>query len=182
MTNKPKSNWNPNEYYKDQNVAESYDGKRFTSLAGRLFNWIEKRLVRRAFSSLPKGALLGDIPTGTGRLAEVLLEDGFQVVGLDISGDMLAVAARRLSRFGTMFRTEVCDARELKEKGYMFEGVLCARVLMHFPLDEQIVFLRNAAAAARHRIVFTRVSIHRIIGSAARSNACCGIRCRPVIR
>ena len=148
--------WNPNEYYKDNSVAKSYDGTRFTSFSGRLFNWLEKRAIRRAFADLPNESRIADIPCGTGRLAEVLLENSHLVTGIDISAAMLSVASERLQRFGSRFSTEVSDARELSKGGERFDAVLCARFLMHFPLDDQLEFVRNVVLASRHRVVLTQ--------------------------
>lgn len=149
-------NWQPQEHYKNTKVAESYDRERFASLAGRVFNNLEKRLVRKAFASVRKGAVIADIPCGTGRLSEVLLEQGFTVAGMDISSDMLGVAKAKLARFGSRFRPEVRDATTLAGSGVRFDAALCARVLMHFPLDEQIVFLKNVAAVTAGPVVFTQ--------------------------
>lgn len=142
----PPATWDANVHYKNRQIAEQYDGARFSSLAGRVFNTREKRLVVRAFAGLPRGARIADIPCGTGRLAEPLLEAGFRVHGMDISREMLDVASRRLARFGDAFTTEVADAKAMKRPEEPFAGVLCARVLMHFDLDEQIAFLRGVAS------------------------------------
>jgi 2-polyprenyl-3-methyl-5-hydroxy-6-metoxy-1,4-benzoquinol methylase len=135
--------WDPDEHYKDIAVAERYDDERFSSLAGRLFNALEKASLRRALKGIPKTSHFIDVPCGTGRLAEVLLEMGYRVTGVDIAPAMLHVAKRKLARFGDRFDTLVQDARTLKEAGYHFDAALCARVLMHFPLSEQIDFLRG---------------------------------------
>ena len=148
--------WNPANYYKNRAVAEDYDASRFSSLAGRLFNALEKRTIRKGFAGLPAGAVISDVPCGTGRLAEPLLQEGFQVIGVDVSAEMLEVAARRLSAFGERFRTEVHDARLLPEAGLRFDGALCARVLMHFPLPEQIRFLKAVRSVTAGRVVFTQ--------------------------
>jgi 2-polyprenyl-3-methyl-5-hydroxy-6-metoxy-1,4-benzoquinol methylase len=167
-------NWNPAFYYQDDSVAANYDRQRFTSLAGRVFDRLEKRALRRAFAGLPNGAAIGDVPCGTGRLAEALLDQGFHVLGIDISPQMLSVAHRKLARFGDRFKAHVCDARQLAEQGFRFDAALCARVLMHFPLAEQIQFLRNVAEVTTGRIVFTqglntpyhrlRRSVKRLLG------------------
>jgi 2-polyprenyl-3-methyl-5-hydroxy-6-metoxy-1,4-benzoquinol methylase len=128
-----------------------------TRLSGRVFNALEKRLIRRAFARLPKGAVIADVPCGTGRLAEVLLEAGYRVVGIDISQSMLTVARRRLERFGDAFQTRQEDARSLEpEGGERYDAVLCARVLMHFPLAEQIAILRSVVRTTRGPVVFTQ--------------------------
>lgn len=158
-------NWNPSQHYQDSAIAAKYDRVRFSGLAGRAFNWLEKRLVRRAFSDLARDCKVIDVPCGTGRLAEVLLEMGFHVTGLDISSQMLAVAAHRLRRFDKCFAPTALDARQLAPTELRFEAALCARVLMHFPLEEQISFLRNVATVTRRRVVFTQgvnTRLHRL--------------------
>lgn len=146
--------WDASTHYQDVRVARGYDAERFSSLAGRIFNDRERGLLRSVFSGLlPAGSSIADIPCGTGRLAESLLDAGFRVHGMDISAQMLEVANERLKRFGERFSTEVADARELVHAPPRFDGVLCARVLMHFPLDEQIGFLRGVAALTRGPIV-----------------------------
>jgi ubiquinone/menaquinone biosynthesis C-methylase UbiE len=69
---------------------------------------------------------------------------------------MLTVAQRRLSRFGARFQAQSMDARDLPRSGMTFDAALCARVLMHFPLAEQITFLRGVTEITRQRVVFTQ--------------------------
>ncbi len=157
--------WNPAEHYKRDEVAENYDRQRFSGLAGRTFNFLEKRLIRRAFDDLPRSTtLVVDVPCGTGRLAEVLLDMGFRVTGIDIALPMLEVARRRLGRFGDRFNICVADARELVV-ARKFEAALCARVLMHFPMAEQLLLIRAVTAATTRRVVFTQgldTAYHRL--------------------
>ena len=145
--------WDANAHYKNDRIAKEYDAVRFSSVAGRVFNDLERRTVVKAFAGVPSGARLADIPCGTGRLAEPLLAVGYKVHGMDISAEMLDVAAGRLSRFGSAFSTEVADAKTLTRSHDQFDAVLCARVLMHFELDEQIEFLRGVTQITRGPIV-----------------------------
>lgn len=138
-------NWNPNEHYKSHTVAVAYDAARFSSLPGRVFNRWEQRVVEKCFKDVKKSALLVDVPCGTGRLAERLLEAGYRVHGVDISGEMLNVARQRLQRFGGTFTCEIGDARNATANTSAYDGALCARVLMHFPLEQQISFLAGVA-------------------------------------
>ena len=90
-------------------------------------------------------------------MAEALLDDGYHIVGVDISAAMLDVAKRRLSRFGDQFTWIVADVRELaKSQPKSYDSALCARVLMHFPLEEQIAFLGGIARLTRGPVVFTQ--------------------------
>jgi len=81
--------------------------------------------------------LILDLPCGTGRLADVLLELGYRVHGADISAEMLQEAEKRLSKYGNLFETEVLDVFALADNSERkFEAALCARVLMHFPIQD----------------------------------------------
>ena len=149
--------WDPVNHYKEVAVAERYDRERFSGISGRVFNALERRVIRRAFHAIPRTQTVLDLPCGTGRLAETLLADGFRVVGVDISAEMLHVAQRKLERFGERFQTRVGDARELArlERG-TYDVALCARVLMHFPLEEQIEFLKSVATLTKGTVVFSQ--------------------------
>src|SRR5207248_815130 len=105
--------WDPTTHYLDVAVAERYDRERFSSLAGRVFNALERRRLVSAFRTVPRTAKVLDVPCGTGRLAEALLEAGYTIIGADISQPMLEVARRKLARFGDRFETRVGDVREL---------------------------------------------------------------------
>jgi len=149
-------NWDPAEHYKDVQIARKYDQERFTSLGGRLFNTLERRLIRHAFADMGRESVIVDIPCGTGRLAEELVQNGHHVVGIDIAPAMLEVATSKMTRHSGRFETVIHDARQLQHLGRTFDAALCARVLMHLPLEEQIVFLRGIASICRGRIVFTQ--------------------------
>lgn len=169
--------WDANAHYKDTKVATEYDSARFSSVAGKAFNRMERRLIARAFSTIPPGSVIADVPCGTGRLAEPLLESGYRVHGMDISAQMLDVASQRLARFGDSFSAEVADAKRLDPAHRKFDAVLCARVLMHFELAEQIEFLRGVATLTSGIVVINhsysspyqrfRRSVKRFLGHQA---------------
>jgi 2-polyprenyl-3-methyl-5-hydroxy-6-metoxy-1,4-benzoquinol methylase len=149
-------NWNPDEHYKSTAIAADYDRNRFSSVAGKVFNFLEKRLVAKCFSRLPKGSTIADAPCGTGRLAEALLDAGYRVHGFDISGAMLGVAQQRLASHGENFTFEVVNLKDRPPSGPVFDGALCARVLMHFPLDQQVEFLTGVAGLSRSVVVINQ--------------------------
>lgn len=145
--------WVPDEHYKSHRVAAEYDKSRFSSISGRIFNHLEKRMVGKCFHKLPKAQKIVDVPCGTGRLAEALLAHGYSVHGIDISAEMLLVASQRLHAYGSRFTSEVADVKRLPAEVPMYDGALCARVLMHFPLDQQIGFLTGVAQLSRSVVV-----------------------------
>lgn len=146
-------NWNPEEHYQNRKVASEYDRRRFASIPGRVFNYLEKRTITKCFARVTKGGTIADAPCGTGRLAEPLLAAGYRVRGLDISGEMLEVANQRLRRFADHFTCEVLDMKTARPDEPPYDAALCARVLMHFPLDQQIEFLTGVAKLSRSIVV-----------------------------
>ncbi len=151
-----RKNWNPSDWYQDVAIAEDYDRTRFSSLAGRIFDALEKRALRKILAGLPVGATIIDAPCGTGRLAETLLEAGYRVIGIDISAPMLDVASRKLERFGDRFEAHVRDVKSIEPGEFNADAVLCARVLMHFPLAEQIDFLKKVSSLTEGPVIFNQ--------------------------
>jgi ubiquinone/menaquinone biosynthesis C-methylase UbiE len=149
--------WDPVTHYQEIEVAERYDRERFSRLTGRMFDALEKHNIAKAIGAFPPGGTVLDLPCGTGRLAEVLLDAGHRVVGVDISPAMLEVAKRKLTRFGDRFSTQVMDVMTLPADAQpRFDAALCARVLMHFPLDQQIRFLAGVTRLTRGPVVITQ--------------------------
>lgn len=145
--------WTADEYYKSHQVASEYDKSRFSSISGKAFDYLEKRTIRKCFSSIVKGQTIADAPCGTGRLAEVLLANGYRVHGIDISAAMLLVAEQRLLKYQDAFTHEVLDLKRLPASTPTYDAALCARVLMHFPLDQQVDFLSGVATLSRSIVV-----------------------------
>lgn len=153
MSENLKMMWDPEQHYQSKQVASEYDKVRFSSLAGRVFNRWEQRSIVKCFASVARGSTIADVPCGTGRIAGALLAAGYRVHGMDIAGAMLQVARQRVGGFGERFTTEVADARHLAADTPTYEAALCARVLMHFPLDQQIEFLAGVAKLSRSVVV-----------------------------
>ena len=85
--------WDPVNHYKEVAVAERYDRIRFNSISGKAFNAIEKSAIKSAFRDIKRGTQVLDVPCGTGRLAEALLDSGLRVEGADISAAMQSPTA-----------------------------------------------------------------------------------------
>jgi hypothetical protein len=72
-----------------------------------------KFYVDQAHEILPEGGELLELGTGTGRLAESLVEAGFGVVGVDFSTGMLRHAYERQQRIGAKFVPLYADIRNM---------------------------------------------------------------------
>jgi arsenite methyltransferase len=85
-----------------------------------------------AKANLPPNAVVADVGTGTGFVAQGLASRAAKVIGFDASPEMLAVAARNLSDFDNVeFREAAGD--QLPVADNTFDGVFANMYLHHAP-------------------------------------------------
>lgn len=134
-------------HYQQEAIASSYDAARFHGLRGSCVNRLEQRLLLKSVAGLPPGALVLDLPTGTGRMARCLGKAGYRVVGADISLPMLR-EARRSSM--PLVRAE---AERLPFADNTFDAAVCFRLMSHLPPDARRLVLAEMGRVARQRVV-----------------------------
>lgn len=101
--------------------ASGYDEKRETKK-----KWIDEHdFVYGVCGDIKKGAKVLDVPVGTGRLLKAFQKFGYDVTGVDVSSDMMAVA-RGLKTRAVL---EVGDATKLRFGDKSFDLVVCLRLL-----------------------------------------------------
>lgn len=153
--------FDPRTEYQDVETAELYDSKRFNNLSGRIFQWAERRVLKRIAKTLPPGSLLMDAPCGTGRLLTLYLSQGFKTIGADISGEMIQVARRRTAAWNRRNNFSRMDFVCIPLVDRSVDAVFSIRFLPHFVPEERIRMLRE----------FRRVSRSRVVVSVSLSNA-----------
>ena len=144
------------DQYTDEAVARAYDRERFTSLVGRTFDWLEKRAIRsiiaRACREVPAPSVL-DLPCGTGRITEVLLDSGLMVKGGDISPAMMAVARERCARFGDRVSWQQLDLDRLDLEDRSVDLATCIRLFHHLDSSQRASILRELSRVTRRYVV-----------------------------
>lgn len=141
-------------HYASTDVAEGFDALRFSGDIGRLLLETQERILVDALAPGP-GVSIADVGTGTGRAAIALARTGAEVVGIDASSEMLAVAARRAGEMAIgsgPLRWERGDAHALPLGDRSVDAAVCLRVLMHTPDWRQC--LGELCRVARATIVF----------------------------
>ena len=124
-------------------MVEKYDVEQFHNHPSSLVRYIERKRIRRIFALLaPRpGDRVLEIGCGAGHLlAQVPSAQGF---GIDLAESLLAKAARRLNKRGTLVQG---DAEHLPFRDGAWERVYCSEVLEHLPSPA-------AALTEMHRIV-----------------------------
>lgn len=110
----------------------------------------EAAFVRARFEEAASGPIQDvlDVACGTGRHALALTGEGYRVVGVDHSEDMLARARQRATAAGVAIEFLSRDMRDLALDGRRFDGVVC--------LFDSIGYVRTTAA-----VIEALTSIHR---------------------
>ena len=115
------------EWYQATDVAQEYDDKRF-SQGGRLIDRREKEAVLDAIGPVEDKKVL-EIACGTGRFTTMLAELGADIVGLDISAQMLNEARSKAKAAGVRDTVEFMrgDAGRLPFEDDEFDAVIAMR-------------------------------------------------------
>lgn len=95
-------------------------------------DWENKKYADMFLSYLNNNASILDIGCGTGELLKYYSDKGFEVAGLDISGEMLNIAKEKVpsSKFIQM---SVYDINKIEEK---FDGISATFVLVHISKEK----------------------------------------------
>ncbi len=143
-------------HYQDEQVARDYDQERFKSLTGRTFDRLEKRtlsrVLRRIRKTISQPRTL-DVPCGTGRITQLWLQEGLQVVGGDISEAMISVARERCAPFTNRIQFRQLDLDALDLPNASFDLVSCIRLFHHLRTEERSPILKELARVTSRYVV-----------------------------
>ena len=140
-------------HYQKSEVAKHYDSERFTSWHGKLAHEMECRALRYAVDKYftVAGTVL-DVPCGTGRLLELFSEKRLNVVGGDISEEMLSIARRRFTK-NPRFLFQKCDVTDLPFNDEAVDFLLSFRLMCHLPKDVRRSAIKEMIRVTRRVLV-----------------------------
>lgn len=90
-------------------IADRYDAW-YRTPRGAMYDRLETRAIDRLLPCVPNGGRLLEIGCGTGHWSEYFSNKGFDVTGVDISEQMIAIAKQRKASHAIF---DVCDAATL---------------------------------------------------------------------
>ena len=140
--------------YQDETEASSYDQARFTSLKGRIMDRLEKRSVIKALELIGEIETAMDIPCGTGRITELLVDRAQNVIGADISEEMMGMAKRKLRNNPHVSFFKI-DAENMELDDSSIDCITCVRLMGHIPPENRIKMLREMARVSKKWVVPT---------------------------
>jgi ubiquinone/menaquinone biosynthesis C-methylase UbiE len=147
------------EFYRSPQVAEDYDFHRFSSPERQKRNARKWAAIRKALSSTTGVRTILDLPCGTGRFTGGLARDGYEIVGSDISLEMLQKAA-------TVDLGKTSDGKPPVVRGYVqanaehlplrdacLDCVVSIRFMMHVDPATRVRMLREFHRVSRRWVV-----------------------------
>ncbi len=149
--------FNHNEGWKSESVAKEYDARRFSSLAGRVYNEREQQAISELLdlaSAQQQVKSVLDLPCGTGRISELLVKRGHEVTCADISNEMLDVARERLSAYSPGASDyAIMDIYNIDRPDNSFDCVTCIRLFQHLTSDERARALTELGRVSRRYVI-----------------------------
>ena len=124
-------------HHHHRNLPGAFAGRSsrvYDVVARRLLRGVYRRLATDVASSTPHGATVLDVGTGPGVLLAELAKHRPDVVliGVDLSADMVAAAARNLAPFGGQASVEQGDVAELPFADGSVDVVVSSLSLHHW--------------------------------------------------
>lgn len=153
--------------YQDRARVARYDTRLFTGVKGRVFVAAEKRALAAAFRYIRPGGRVLDMPCGTGRVTQLLLDRGFDVAGADISEHMLRAARQKLGHYSNLVDLRPGNAIALDFDTGEFDAAVSIRFLASIPPGHQARALAELARVSRD-VVIAAFSQDTVINRARR--------------
>jgi len=130
--------------------AETYDEVRQKQERWRIENETVERMLRVL---RPRSVL--DVPVGTGRFLDLYHELNVRSVkGIDVSGEMLALAARKIKP-GSRVVLHLGHAEDTGMQDATFDAVVCVRFLDLIDEDAMRAVVREICRVARVAVILT---------------------------
>jgi ubiquinone/menaquinone biosynthesis C-methylase UbiE len=129
--------------------ATGYDSARESST-----QWAnEQAAVEALLANLPTGLTIIDVPVGTARFAELYLQRGDIVTGVDASTDMLRAAAEKAAKVGLTMQLKAGDIRALDAPDGSYDVAVCIRFLNWIDLAGVRTAMLELKRVARNQLI-----------------------------
>src|SRR5688572_16368175 len=147
------------EFYRSSSVAEDYDFHRFSTPERQKRNRRKWAAISRALREATGVRTILDLPCGTGRFTGALAREGFEVVGSDISMEMLHKAAsveieNKVDGKPPAIRGYVqANAEHLPLRNDSLDCVVSIRFMMHVDPESRVRMLREFHRVSRRWVI-----------------------------
>jgi ubiquinone/menaquinone biosynthesis C-methylase UbiE len=141
------------EFYRSSSVAEDYDFHRFSTPERQKRNARKWAAIRKALSEATGVRTILDLPCGTGRFTGGLAREGFEIVGSDISHEMLHKAASVEGLPQEIRGFVQANAEHLPLRNDSLDCVVSIRFMMHVDPATRVRMLREFHRVSRRWVI-----------------------------
>jgi ubiquinone/menaquinone biosynthesis C-methylase UbiE len=142
------------QFYQSADVAADYDEHRFRTPKRQRRNARKWAAIQKALALANGVKTIVDLPCGTGRFTGHLARAGFEVVGSDISAEMMGQAAKLPSVQHANIRGYVrADAEKLPFKAKSTDCLMSIRFLFHVDPETRRRMLREFGRVSRRWVI-----------------------------
>lgn len=141
------------EFYQDDVVADDYDFHRWGSPERSKRNEAKWRTIQAALAQTEGVGSILDLPCGTGRFTDRLVECGYQVIGGDISYEMMAQAKERIGPMKGLLGFIRSDAENLPFPDNSIDCVMSIRFLFHVDPVTRVRMLREMGRISKRWLI-----------------------------
>jgi ubiquinone/menaquinone biosynthesis C-methylase UbiE len=144
------------DFYRSDSVAEDYDFHRFSTPERQRRNARKWAAIRPALSLTQGVRVILDLPCGTGRFTGGLAREGYEIVGSDISMEMLQKAASVTSKDGGTPNVRgylQANAEKLPLRDDSLDCVVCIRFMMHVDPATRVRMLKEFRRVSRRWVI-----------------------------
>lgn len=142
------------DFYRSPQVAEDYDFHRFSTPERQKRNTRKWAAIRKALQLTTGVRTILDLPCGTGRFTGAMAREGFEIVGSDISLEMLVKAASTADGRQSAIRGYVqANAEHLPLRSDSLDCVVSIRFMMHVDPRTRVSMLREFGRVSRRWVI-----------------------------
>jgi ubiquinone/menaquinone biosynthesis C-methylase UbiE len=142
------------QFYQSSEVAAAYDEHRFRTPKRQRRNARKWAAIQKALALASGIKTIVDLPCGTGRFTGHLARAGFEVVGSDISAEMMGQAAKLPSVQHENIRGYVrADAERLPFRSKSTDCLMSIRFLFHVDPETRKRMLREFGRVSRRWVI-----------------------------
>jgi ubiquinone/menaquinone biosynthesis C-methylase UbiE len=144
------------DFYRSAQVAEDYDFHRFSSPERQKRNARKWAAIRAALREATGVRTILDLPCGTGRFTGALAREGYEIIGSDISLEMLHKAAAQETQNGQQLSIRgyvQANAEALPLRNDALDCVVSIRFMMHVDPATRVRMLREFGRVSRRWVI-----------------------------
>lgn len=142
-------------WYLKRSDVELYDRLRFSTIKGKLYAFLQRRIIEKMLNLIPAKAKVLDIPCGTGRMLPFLLKRGYHIHAGDVSEEMISFSRKRVGYHPNLISIKKMDIERLDYADNEFDCIFCIKLMHLVPQEVRARILKELHRVTNKHVVVT---------------------------